>query len=168
MKTAVVYFSLDGSTRVAAQALAERLQADVYELKEIKQRGKTKGAFMGEAVGALFGLKSRVQDTFAQKMGGYERVCIGTPIWAGSPVPAVNTFLHALNPSGKQILLFTVQADPDTQTPPAKKIEQLCAALRKKGGNVLPVLRLHGAAPGATAARADMEAQLGKKLEDII
>jgi hypothetical protein len=61
-----------------------------------------------------------------------------------------------------------MQADPDTQAPPAKKIEQACAALRKKGGNVLPVMRLYGAVPGETASKADIEDQLGKKLETII
>ena len=132
MKSAVVYYSLDGSTRVAAQALSERLNADMFELKEVRPRGKSVFAFLCEGFAAATGKKSRLQDTFSGQMDAYELVCIGMPIWASSPVPAVNAFVDAFDPTGKKVLLFTVQADPNTQLPPAKKVEQLCAALRAK------------------------------------
>jgi|GEM_PF-258465 Flavodoxins len=166
MKTAVVYYSLDGSTRVAAQAVAARSGADIFELKEAKPRGKTSVAFMGEAFAAVFGLRSRVQDTFADRMGAYERICIGTPIWGSRPVPAVNTFVHALNPAGKLVLLFTVQADPEPYASAAKGTDKLCAAIRKKGGDVRAVLRLHGEAPGRTATKQHVEKQLDQRLEE--
>jgi flavodoxin len=168
MNTAVVYYSQDGSTRVAAQALAQRLGADVYELKEIKQRGRSKWAFMAAGFAAAVRLKSRVQDTFADRMGGYERVLIGTPLWAGSPVPAVNRFVYALDPAGKQIMIFTVQADTNPQESSFKGTDKLCDAIRAKGGDLLPVLRLHGEVPYKTAKKEHIEEQLEKRLEEAL
>ena len=116
---------------------------------------------------AVFGLRSRLKDTFADRMGEYGRICIGTPIWASRPVPAVNAFVHALEAKDKQVLLFTVQADPDTQGH-AKGTNKILGKIQKKGGSVLPVLRLYGEMPGKTATKAHMETQLDKRLESII
>ena len=167
MKTAVVYYSLEGSTRVAAQALADRLGADIYELKEKKPRGKTPMVYMSGGFAAVFGLKSRLQDNFADRMGAYERICIGTPIWASRPVPAVNSFVKAFDPKGKQILMFSVQADPNPQSS-EKGMEKLCAVIRKKGGASLSLLGLHGEAPGKTASKENIEAQLDPKLKNLL
>ncbi len=168
MKTAVVYYSLDGSTRMAAQVLAERFEADVFELKETKQRKKGFALFVLGGFAASTGRKSRVQDTFVDRMGGYDFICIGTPIWASSPVPAVNTFADTLDPADKQVMLFTVQADPNTSSPPGKRAEQLCAVLREKGGSVLPILRMNGNSPGQTATKEHIEKQLEQKLEAVL
>ncbi len=167
MKTAVVFYSHDGSTSVAAKVLAERLGADIFELKEIKQRGKTPLTFVTGGFAAGLGLKSRLQDDFAGRMSEYERICIGTPIWASHPVPAVNTFVKKLSPKGKQVLLMTVQADPNPESS-AKGTEKLCMAIRKKGGDLLPVLRLHGEAPGKTVTKAHIEAQFDQKLRNSL
>lgn len=166
MNTAVVYYSNDGSTRAAAVALAERLDADIYELKEVRPRSKTLASFMTQGLTAILGLKSRVQDTFKDRMDAYGRICIGTPIWASRPVPAANTFVHALNATDKQVLLFTVQADPNPQD--AKGTERICGAIRKKGGMLLPVLQLHGEAPGKTATKEHINAQLEQKLGKVL
>jgi flavodoxin len=168
MKTAVAFYSLDGSTRVAAQAIAERLGADVFELEEKKKRVKTPMMFIGGGFAAIFGVRSRLQDTFADRMGEYERILIGTPIWASRPVPAVNGFVHALDPAGKLVMLFTVQADPNPKESAEKGTEKLCEKIRQKGGTLLPVLRLHGEVPEKTATREHMEAQLDERLESIV
>ena len=160
MKTAVVYYSKDGSTRVAAKVLAEKLGADIFELKEIKPRGSSPAAFMGAGVAAFFGSRSRLKDTCAPQMDTYERICIGTPIWAGKSVPAVNTFVRAVNPVGKDVIIFSVQADNTPDAPPAKGIEKLMHLLEKKGAVVKQVIRLVGASPGKTADKAAMQGQM--------
>ncbi len=168
MKTAVVFYSLNGSTRVAAHAIAERADADVFELKERKQRGKSPWAFMSEGFSAVFRLKSRVQDTFAGRLSEYERILIGTPLWASSPAPAVNRFVHEMNPAGKQIMLFSVQADPNPQKKSFRGTDKLCETIRRKGGQLLPVLRLHGEAPGKTATKEHIDEQLDRRLETTL
>ena len=157
MKTAVVFFTRDGSTRVAAQVLAEKLSADIFELEEVKKRGGSPFSFMAAGFGAFTGARSRLKNDFAAQMGAYERICIGTPIWAGQAVPAVNTFVHRLGAKDKKVIVFAVQGDPDTNKNSAQK---LFAALEKKGALVETMLCLYGADVGKTAQKEDIEKQI--------
>ena len=165
MKTAVVYYSKDGSTRVAAKVLAEKLGVDIFELEEVKPRSSAPSAFMGAAFAALIGKKSRLKDTYAQQMGVYERICIGTPIWASRNVPAVNTFVHAVDTVGKDVIIFSVQADNTPDALPAKGINKLVRVLEKKGAAVKQVIGLVGAKPGKTTDKEAMQGQMDRKLE---
>lgn len=160
MKTAVVYYSLCGSTREAATQIAQRLGADVFELEEA---GKRKGKFllfMAGGFGAMAGIRSRLKQNPAERMGEYATIYIGSPIWASCTVPAINTFLHELNAAGKQIVFFTVQADPNPA--PSKGLDKLIGRLEGRGAAVKRVIRLHGANPGETAPEAHIMEQLDR------
>jgi flavodoxin len=158
MKTAVVYYSYDGSTRVAAEVMAERMNADIFELEEMKARSHKASGFMSAGFAALMGMRSRLKTTFANKMAEYTRIYIGTPIWASQCAPAVNAFVRAADLSGKDVAVFTLQADrsPDK----ANGAQRLIKHLEKKGAIVADFIRLVGAPPGQTAAREDVMAQL--------
>lgn len=156
MKTAVVYYSLDGNTRETAGLIAKRLGADIFELEEVKKRSGKPLSFMAAAFGALIGKKSRLKDNPAKKMGDYERIYIGSPIWASRIVPAVNTFVSALKAAGKDIVFFTLQADPN----PAPLTEKLKERMEKRGAVVSKVLSLHGESPGKTASIEHLTQQL--------
>ncbi len=160
METAVVYYSLDGSTREAAKLIAQRFGADVFELEEA---GKKKGKFllfMAGGFGAMAGIRSRLKQNPAGQMQQYGTIYIGSPIWASRTVPAVNTFLHKLNAQDKQIIFFTVQADPNPA--PSKGLEKLIGRLERRGAAVSCVIRLHGAKPGETASQTHMHEQLDR------
>lgn len=161
MKTAVVFYTKDGSTRVTAQVLAEKLGADIFELAEAKKRGGSVFAFMAAGFGAVLGRQSRLKDDYAAQMGAYERICIGTPVWASRTAPAVNAFVRSLDAQGKRIIIFTVQADPN---PSRKGADALAAALKKKGAVVEKTLCLHGADIGRTAQKSDMGKQISALL----
>jgi flavodoxin len=160
MKTAVVYYTRDGNTRVTAQALAQKLGADLFELEEVKKRGKSAGAFMAAGFGASVGLCSRLKNDFAPEMKAYDMICIGSPVWAGKTVPAINAFIRGMDAAGKQIILFTVQADEHPEAKPAKCLEAHKVSLEKKGATVTRMLRLHGAPPGKTAEQEDIQRQI--------
>lgn len=160
MKTAVVFYTRDGNTRLAAKLLAKRLGADVFELEEVKKRGRSAASFMAAGFGASFGLKSRLKSDYAQEMRAYDTICIGSPVWAGKTVPAVNAFVNTLNASGKRIILFTVQADPHPEAKPPVSLEAHKAILENKGGAVAKMLRMHGAPPGKTADEAELQTQI--------
>ena len=160
MKTAVVFYTRDGNTHLAADVLARKLGADVFELEEDKERGKSAASFMAAAFGAAFGLRSRLKSSFAQEMKSYDSICIGSPVWAGKTVPAVNTFIHGLNASGKKIMLFTVQADPQPDAKPPVSLNAHKQVLEKRGASVTQILRIHGAPPGKTADPQEIRNQL--------
>ncbi len=162
MKTAVVYYSLDGSTREAAFVIAQKLDADVFELQEVKKRSGKPLSFMAAAFGALIGKKSRLKENPADKMSSYDRICIGSPIWASRTVPAVNTFLYALKAAEKEIILFTVQADPNTA--PIEGVKRITRFLEERGAKVGNVLRIHGESPGKTASKGHLAEQIEKQI----
>ena len=163
MKTAVVYYSYDGSTRVAAEVLAEKLNADIFELEEIKTRRHGPAAFMGAGFAAASGLKSRLKNTYAKEMADYERICIGTPIWASQCVPAVNAFVNTAELKDKDAIIFTLQADRAPEK--AQSAQRLKKTLEKKGVASFSFIRLVGASPGKTAIRDDVLKQVEEKLE---
>jgi flavodoxin len=160
MKTAVVYYTRDGSTRVAAELLGKQLGADVFELEETKKRGKSALSFMAAGFGAVSGKRSRLKNDFAAEMREYDRLYIGSPVWAGKTAPAFNAFVASLDAAGKTITLFTVQADPNLESKPAGCLTAHKQALEKRGATVAHMLRLNGASPGKTVDPAHIQAQL--------
>ncbi len=91
MKTAIVFFSYDGSTRVAAEVLSEKTGADLFELEEKRKRDRSPLSFMAAGFSASIGKRSRLKDTFSQQLETYGKIYIGTPVWAGKATPAVNS-----------------------------------------------------------------------------
>ncbi len=162
MKTAVVFYSLEGSTKEAAKLVAQRCGAQIFELEEIKKRKGKLLLFMAGGFGAMTGKRSRLKYNPAEQMGEYRTIYIGSPIWASRTVPAVNTFVNRLNPAGKQIVFFTVQADPNPAS--SKGLQKLIVQLEKRGAAVGRVIQLHGAAPGKTASPPYLQEQLDKLL----
>ena len=81
--TAVVFFSRGGNTKLGAEILSERLNAKLIELKELRP---------GNALMALFRMKSRLDSDPWKEITGVRRVYLMSPVWAGSTVPAMNAF----------------------------------------------------------------------------
>lgn len=158
MKTVVVYYSLDGSTRLTAHLIGKRYDADVFELEEVKKRSTKPASFMAAGFAAVTGKKSRLKDDYASRMGAYDTVYIGSPIWASRLAPAVNTFLAAFDPAGKDITVFTLQAD--RKTVPPKSMDKLTAKLKARGAKSVKVVCLHGQSPGKTASEQHLREQL--------
>ena len=94
MKTAIVYFSLSGNTRLAAQELAKRLDADLIELtpeKAYPTGGLSK--FLHGGKGALAG-ECPALKPYAFDAAQYDRVILGSPVWAGTVAPPLRTFVR--------------------------------------------------------------------------
>lgn len=94
MKTAVVYFSLNGNTDFAAKKIAERLHAELIPLQPEKAYPDSgfrkffwggKSAVMGETP-ALTGQPFPFDD--------YQCVILGTPVWAGTFAPPLRTLIR--------------------------------------------------------------------------
>ena len=95
MKSLVVYYSRTGTTKKAANEIANLLKADIDEIIDKKKRD------------GIFGYLSAGRDALNNKLTNIERpkidstkydlVVIGTPIWAGKITPAIRAYVKDKN-----------------------------------------------------------------------
>lgn len=101
MKSLIAYYSYTGNTEKIAEKLKEILskkgEADIYELKPIKESSN----FFIQATRAFSGKRVQLQEE-RFNVAGYDLICIGTPVWAFAPTPAINTFLGNIKNLGKK------------------------------------------------------------------
>jgi flavodoxin len=105
-KTLVVYYSLEGNTKALAEEVAKELEAELLELKPLKDvspKGVMKYIWGGRQAmtKALPELAS-----FAKNPQDYEVIVIGTPVWAWTFSPAVRSFLKKAALNGKKVAYF--------------------------------------------------------------
>lgn len=107
MKSAIIYYSYSGNTKRIAEVLSEHLkQKGEVEIIELKASDES-GNFFSQAARAFF--KKRAQIAGANfDLTKFDFICLGTPVWAFGPAPAMNTYLDkCLGLEGKEIVLFT-------------------------------------------------------------
>ena len=106
MKTAVIYYSFEGNTALVAETIKAAIGADVFEIKTVdtkKRTGFTKYLWGGRQ--ALMREKPELMPLKVD-INAYDLIILGTPVWAGSPAPAMFSFLSGTPVSGKKIALF--------------------------------------------------------------
>jgi flavodoxin len=110
MKTAVIYYSYDGNCALAAEILKAELNADIFRIETIDSK-KRKGFFLYAWGGnqVIFGIKPPIKP-LSVDVGAYDLVIMGCPVWAGSPAPAIGSFLSKNKMTGKKIALFCCHA----------------------------------------------------------
>lgn len=91
MKVAIVYFSLTGNTEKAAIEIEKQLEKKNIKVSLIKLEGKF-GAFISNSIKALFRVRAKTEQS-NWDMKKFDFIIVGSPVWAFSPTPQVNTFL---------------------------------------------------------------------------
>lgn len=114
MKIAVVYYSLEGNTKFAAEKIAERLGADPIELKCVKAfpTGKV-GKFFWGGKSVAFGEKPELMP-YDFNADDYDVVVIGSPVWASKYASPLKTFFAENDISGKRLGFFVCSAGGKT------------------------------------------------------
>lgn len=111
MKTAIVYYSMSGNTKYVADKIAGELkdsdEVDIIRIEPEKaypDKGARKFFWGGKS--AVMGEKPKVQP-YKFEAEKYDRIIIGTPVWASSFAPPIRTFIHE-NPDiqRKKIAVF--------------------------------------------------------------
>lgn len=125
MKTLIVYYSLEGNTRWAAEKIAAQLGADTLRLVP-------KAAYPDKGFKKfLFGGKSAVMketpelEPYEVNITQYERLVLATPVWAGTLAPPLRTFIRREDLTGKQFALVASSMGGS----PGKTFEHLKALL---------------------------------------
>ncbi|MEM3403056.1 MAG: flavodoxin [Nitrososphaeria archaeon] len=104
MKTLVVYYTRTGNAKFMAETIAAELGADIEEVIDLKNR-QGRLAFLPAGRDAMFGKETEIAQTKVIP-ADYDLIIIGQPVWAGSPTPAIRTYLKKNDLSGKKVALF--------------------------------------------------------------
>lgn len=94
MKTAIVYYSMSGNTQYVAEKIAQNIDADLIRIEPQKaypDQGAKKFFWGGKS--AVMGEKPKLQP-YTCDLENYDRIIIGTPVWASHFVPPIRTFIH--------------------------------------------------------------------------
>ena len=106
MKILIIYYSLDGNTHMIANQIQTAVNGTVLRLKPVHDINK-KGLFKILAGGRqIFKNEKPELESFDINPQEYDLIFIGTPVWAGSFAPALNTFLSDISIKDKNIVLF--------------------------------------------------------------
>ncbi|MCR5807988.1 MAG: flavodoxin [Clostridiales bacterium] len=108
MRTAIVYYSLTGNVDNAAEKIAARLGADIIRIapeKEFPDKGFKK-FFWGGKSAVMREEPKLLPCSF--DAANYDRVILGTPVWASNITPPMRTFVkaHAEELKEKSLAVF--------------------------------------------------------------
>jgi flavodoxin len=128
MKTLVVFYSysLGANSALVAQELQKALgeDCDILPLRfedEANRSGLAEFFWIGRMVLSHSNPKLEPCDT---AIDGYDLIILGGPVWAGSPMPALKSFIAETKPKGKRIALFLCHGGR-----PGKSFDKLKALL---------------------------------------
>lgn len=114
MSTVVVYYSLEGNVELIADLISKKTGADTIKLNPQKQYPKEGfGKFFWGGKSVFFKEKPKLLNGNLN-LGKYTNIIIGTPIWAGSFTPPINTFLLDNKIENKNIYLYACHAGGGT------------------------------------------------------
>ena len=106
MKSLIIYYSLDGNTHMIAEQIKNSVNGDILRLKPVHDNTK-KGLFKILSGGKQVLRHEKPElETFDINPEEYDLIFIGTPVWAGTFTPALNTFLSETVIKDKNIVLF--------------------------------------------------------------
>lgn len=106
MKRLVVYYSLSGNTKEAAETIANALSADLMEIETVKSMPKNMVSQMLVGGGQVaFNHIPKIKP-LTKDVASYDEIILGSPIWNSKGVPAINAFLQDESYAKKVTSLF--------------------------------------------------------------
>ena len=104
MKTLIVFYSRTGITKKIAEALAQKLSADIEELKDTVSRSGIRGYFSAgrDATKRILTKLEQIQ----KNPEDYDLIIMGTPIWSWNMSPAIRTYATEDKDKFKQVAFF--------------------------------------------------------------
>ena len=113
MRTLIVFYSRTGTTKKAAEALAEKIGADVEELVDQKDRSGMSG-WLKSGRDAMRKSLTSLNET-KKNPADYDLIIIGSPVWAGTMSAAVRTYLSDNQAKLKEAAFFSTQGGANEQ-----------------------------------------------------
>lgn len=133
MKIVIIYFSLTGNTEKVARQIGQKLEAEGKEVERIALCEEKNHSFLGNAIRALFRIKGKIKEAIFD-LKDYETTFFGTPVWAGSPAPALLDYLEKCQGlEGKDASIFVTYGSGLGKGRAMRILERI---IEKKGGKV--------------------------------
>ncbi|MGB2706065.1 MAG: NAD(P)H-dependent oxidoreductase [Candidatus Omnitrophota bacterium] len=134
MKTAVIYYSFTGNTHRVAQIIIDILKSKGEEAIPVRIRPlKEETSFLGQCKEAFFAKKPELYKTLLD-LGDFDRVILGSPVWAFKPAPAINTYLDKCSSlKGKEAISFVTYGSGAGK---GRALEIMKRGLEAKGAHV--------------------------------
>jgi flavodoxin len=104
MKILIAYYSRTGTTRKAAELLAQKLGAELAEIKDTVDRAGVIG-YMKSGRDGMKRLLTKLAP-LDKSPAEYDLVIVGTPVWAGNMSAPVRTYLTEQKNNIKQAAFF--------------------------------------------------------------
>ena len=130
MKSLIVFYSLTGNTAKLADGLKDYLEkkGDVL-LYRLNAPGEAK-SFFKQCVRAFLKKETIIKDA-PFDVGEFDLICLGGPVWAFNPVPAVRAYTRQCHGvQGKKALVFATYGSGAGKEKCLDEMENL---LKKKG-----------------------------------
>lgn len=115
MKTLIAYYSRTGITKKVAEVLAQKMGAEVEEIKDTVNRNGAKGFL----ISGRDAMKRKLTKLEPLKLdpAGYDLVVVGTPVWVGNVSAPVRTYLSENKDKFKKTAFFcTLGGSGDKKT----------------------------------------------------
>lgn len=126
MKTAIIFYSRDGTTRKLAEHLKKRLKCDIEELIDKKER-KGPINYIKSGRDALKELKTELEKTKLD-LAKYDLIVLGSPNWANNMAPAIRTYIEDHKQDLKKIACISTRGGSS----PGKVNEKMAKLAGKK------------------------------------
>lgn len=157
--TLIMYYSRTGNTRAVCEALAKELDAELIEIRDLKNRMSRIG-IIGGMFRTILGMKTKIMPEKID-MSKYDAVIIGAPIWAAKVPPAMRTAIYLNGFANKKVVML-VTCDTFYAEKYQKKTQKL---VEKSGGTVSAFYQIHAM---EEKGEAQVERGQDKMVEDVL
>jgi len=153
----IVYYSKNGNTEILAELIKEKYDGKIVKLEE---KGKRRGpfGFIRSGYQASTRKQSKLVNTPWDEIHEFDKLYLCTPIWAGNPTPAMNTFMAYADLTNKEVVIATLMADPKLNGI-EKAHGYLSDLVKEKGGTVVKCVGLNGTSPSQKGEKNHIKRQ---------
>ena len=132
MSDLVIYYSYSGNTRRAAERIGKAIGADLAEIQTVRP-------YTGSYDDVVDQGQREVDSGFLPELrplgadlSRYDTIVLGTPVWWYTFAPAMNSFLHSADLSGKTVYPFATNGGWLGHT--FRDFEKACRGAQVKAG----------------------------------
>ncbi len=130
--TLVIYYSLEGNVEFLAKKLAESINADLFKIETVKEYPKSGLLkFFHGGKDVLGGYKPELKKSIPN-LSAYDKIVIGSPVWAAKPAAPLNTLFEKADFTGKKCYAFASSGGGSVE----KCLKIMAQGIEKNGGKL--------------------------------